>query len=167
MTQTTIQTMTPSERLAAIVAAGIAAYQSRWPDLAREPVAGVNPVVDAEAVTDKTEPTSKRAPRRATSRKATSRKASAKPVTSKTEPAPRVDRRDRAQSDTDCQAADEAAPVPNIFLSEKRQREICLSCPLATCVGVERPNCPIRVAQRAEWREKNRKQPTFGQSIGA
>ena len=142
--------MTPSERLAAIVAAGVAAYQARWPDIAREPVADVKPVADAEAVTDKTEPTLEKAPHRAKSRKA-----SAKPVTNKTEQAPRVDRRECAQSDTDCQAADETAPVPNIFLSEKRQREICLSCLLDTCVGVERPNCPIRIEQRREWRRRN------------
>jgi len=45
----------------------------------------------------------------------------------------------------------------NPTLTDERQREICLACPLADCVGVERPNCPIRIEQRAEWRHQNRK----------
>jgi hypothetical protein len=34
---------------------------------------------------------------------------------------------------------------------------ICLSCPLLKCVGIEKPECPIRVEQRRRWREKMRR----------
>jgi len=43
----------------------------------------------------------------------------------------------------------------NLTLTDERQREICLACPLADCVGVENRNCPIRIEQRAEWRRQN------------
>jgi hypothetical protein len=43
---------------------------------------------------------------------------------------------------------------PNLTLDEDRQRELCLSCSLADCVGIESPACPIRREQRAEWRRK-------------
>jgi len=45
----------------------------------------------------------------------------------------------------------------NITLTDERQREICLSCPLADCVDVTDPRCPIRVEQRRLWREENRR----------
>ena len=43
----------------------------------------------------------------------------------------------------------------NITIAADRQREICLSCPLNDCVGVESPRCPIRIEQKALWRAKN------------
>ena len=52
----------------------------------------------------------------------------------------------------------EAAPTRiHIFISPERQREICLNCPLIECVGIEHRNCPIRIEQRREWREQNRR----------
>ena len=42
-------------------------------------------------------------------------------------------------------------------VDEKRQRELCLSCPLADCVGVEDASCPIRIEARRLWR--NRREP--------
>ena len=45
----------------------------------------------------------------------------------------------------------------NITLTDERQREICLNCPLADCVDVTDPRCPIRVEQRRLWREQNRR----------
>ena len=47
-------------------------------------------------------------------------------------------------------------PEPIITLSEERQAEICLSCQLSDCVGIENEACPIRIAQRDEWRRKDR-----------
>src|SRR5262245_6230373 len=44
-----------------------------------------------------------------------------------------------------------------LTLNEERQREICLNCPLADCVGIEQRNCPIRIEQRAEWRRQNKR----------
>jgi len=44
----------------------------------------------------------------------------------------------------------------NLALSDERQREICLSCPLADCLGIESPECPIRIEQRAERRSRRR-----------
>lgn len=52
--------------------------------------------------------------------------------------------------------ADAEAPHPVITLDEDRQRELCLSCPLADCVGVESSACPIRIEQRAIWRRSRR-----------
>jgi len=51
----------------------------------------------------------------------------------------------------------EAERRVNITLSDERQREICLNCPLADCVGIERRDCPIQVEQRRAWREQNRR----------
>ena len=45
----------------------------------------------------------------------------------------------------------------NLTLTDERQREICLNCPLADCVGIERRDCPIQVEQRRAWREQNRR----------
>jgi len=45
----------------------------------------------------------------------------------------------------------------NLTLTDERQREICLNCPLADCVDVTDPRCPIRVEQRRLWREQNRR----------
>src|SRR5215471_12023271 len=42
-----------------------------------------------------------------------------------------------------------------LTLTDERQREICLNCPLADCVGIERRECPIQIEQRAEWRRQN------------
>lgn len=53
------------------------------------------------------------------------------------------------------QVLETAEPLPNLHLPEKRQREICLNCPLSDCVGIDRPECPIRIEQRTEWRRQN------------
>jgi len=45
----------------------------------------------------------------------------------------------------------------NLTLTDERQRELCLSCPLADCVDVTDPRCPIRIEQRRLWREQNRR----------
>jgi hypothetical protein len=37
-------------------------------------------------------------------------------------------------------------------VTEDRQRELCLSCPLSDCVGVEDATCPIRAEARRLWR---------------
>jgi hypothetical protein len=48
-------------------------------------------------------------------------------------------------------------PQPNTSgVDEARQIEICLSCALPDCIGVENPACPIRQAQRALWRNRSR-----------
>jgi len=54
------------------------------------------------------------------------------------------------------QEAPEASRV-NITMTDERQREICLNCPLADCAGIESPACPIQIEQRRIWREKNRR----------
>ncbi len=47
-------------------------------------------------------------------------------------------------------------PEPNVsVVDEERQRELCLSCPLADCVGVESRACPIRQEQLRVWRSKS------------
>jgi hypothetical protein len=51
----------------------------------------------------------------------------------------------------------EAEPTtPNNLgiVDEERQRALCLSCPLADCVGVESSACPIRQEQRRAWRNR-------------
>jgi len=45
----------------------------------------------------------------------------------------------------------------NLTLTDERQREICLNCPLADCVDVKDARCPIRIEQRRAWREQNRR----------
>jgi hypothetical protein len=41
---------------------------------------------------------------------------------------------------------------PNVSaVDEARQIQLCLSCPLADCVGVESSACPIRIEQRRVW----------------
>jgi hypothetical protein len=48
-------------------------------------------------------------------------------------------------------------PQPNVSgVDEARQIEICLSCALPDCIGVENAQCPIRQAQRALWRNRRR-----------
>jgi hypothetical protein len=48
-------------------------------------------------------------------------------------------------------------PEPNVSaIDEERQRELCLSCQLADCLGIENPACPIRCEQRAIWRRNKR-----------
>ena len=42
------------------------------------------------------------------------------------------------------------------IVDEDRQRELCLSCHLADCVGVENAACPIRIEQCRIWREQRR-----------
>ena len=43
---------------------------------------------------------------------------------------------------------------PNVSrVTEERQRELCLSCPLSDCVGVESSACPIRIEARRAWRK--------------
>ena len=39
-------------------------------------------------------------------------------------------------------------------VTEERQRELCLSCLLSDCVGVENTTCPIRVEARRLWRKR-------------
>lgn len=39
-------------------------------------------------------------------------------------------------------------------VTEKRQLELCLSCALAECVGVEDATCPIRIEARRLWRKR-------------
>ena len=41
-------------------------------------------------------------------------------------------------------------------VTEERQRELCLACPLADCVGVESNACPIRIEARQVWRKAKR-----------
>jgi hypothetical protein len=36
-------------------------------------------------------------------------------------------------------------------VTEERQRELCLSCSLPECVGVENATCPIRIETRRLW----------------
>lgn len=44
---------------------------------------------------------------------------------------------------------------PNVSaVNEDLQRELCLSCPLSDCVGIENAACPIRIEQRRAWRAK-------------
>lgn len=43
------------------------------------------------------------------------------------------------------------------IVDEARQIALCLSCPLADCVGVESSACPIRIEQRHQWREQRRR----------
>jgi hypothetical protein len=46
-------------------------------------------------------------------------------------------------------------PEPNVSaVDEERQRELCLSCRLADCVGVESEACPIRIEQRRLWQRE-------------
>ncbi len=48
-------------------------------------------------------------------------------------------------------------PEPNVsVVDEERQRELCLSCPLADCLGIESALCPIRIEQRRMWRKQRR-----------
>ena len=39
--------------------------------------------------------------------------------------------------------------------TEERQRELCLTCPLADCIGVEHQACPIHQEACALWRNAN------------
>lgn len=44
---------------------------------------------------------------------------------------------------------------PNVSaVTEDRQRELCLSCPLSDCVGVESSACPIRIEARRVWKRR-------------
>ena len=52
--------------------------------------------------------------------------------------------------------ADVEPTQPNITIADERQRELCLSCALCDCVGIENPRCPIRVEQRRVWRNRRR-----------
>jgi len=89
MIQTITQDITPVERLAMIIAAGVARFEATLPPLMRE-----RPQVEA------------------------------------------------------------VEQCPNLRISPERQREICLSCPLADCVGVGQPQCPIRIEARRVWRAR-------------
>jgi len=42
----------------------------------------------------------------------------------------------------------------NLTLSDERQRELCLTCPLAECLDITSPRCPIRIEQRRLWRNR-------------
>jgi|SoiMethySBSTD1v2_1073268.scaffolds.fasta_scaffold2535954_2 hypothetical protein len=63
----------------------------------------------------------------------------------------------------------EPIEVNTSAVDEARQIQLCLSCPLADCVGVESSACPIRIEQRRVWR--NRRQqwqplpPTLDSSV--
>lgn len=49
--------------------------------------------------------------------------------------------------------ADVEPITPNVSaVDEQRQIQLCLSCPLSDCVGVESDACPIRIEQRRLWR---------------
>jgi len=39
-------------------------------------------------------------------------------------------------------------------VTEERQRELCLSCALSDCAGVENAACPIRIEARRLWRKR-------------
>jgi hypothetical protein len=43
---------------------------------------------------------------------------------------------------------------PNLAISAERQREICLNCPLADCVGIGNDQCPLRVEARRQWKRR-------------
>jgi hypothetical protein len=43
---------------------------------------------------------------------------------------------------------------PNLAISAERQREICLNCPLADCVGIGNDQCPLRVEARRQWKQR-------------
>ncbi len=89
MTQTIIPDITPAQRLAMIVAAGVARFEATLPPLMRE-----RPQVEA------------------------------------------------------------VEQCPNLRVSEDRQREICLNCPLPDCVGVANDQCPIRIEARRIWNQR-------------
>lgn len=57
---------------------------------------------------------------------------------------------------------DEPEPTqPNISgVTDERQIELCLNCPLPDCVGVDHRRCPIRQEQLRVWREKNARRAT-------
>jgi len=49
---------------------------------------------------------------------------------------------------------EEAAVEFNVSrVTEDRQAQICLSCPLSDCVGIEDATCPIRIEARQLWRK--------------
>ncbi|HKQ76710.1 MAG TPA: hypothetical protein VJ810_23650 [Blastocatellia bacterium] len=55
------------------------------------------------------------------------------------------------------QRSDEAeAPETrtHISVSEERQIELCLNCPLAECAGIASRDCPIRRESLRVWRER-------------
>lgn len=39
-------------------------------------------------------------------------------------------------------------------VTEERQRELCLNCPLADCVTTASAACPIRIEARRLWRKR-------------
>jgi len=47
---------------------------------------------------------------------------------------------------------------PNLTVSAERQREICLNCSLPDCVGITKPQCPIRIEARRQWKRKGASQ---------
>jgi hypothetical protein len=51
-------------------------------------------------------------------------------------------------------------PEPNVSaVDEEGQRELCLSCPLADCLGIESTLCPIRIEQlRARRKQRRQRQ---------
>jgi hypothetical protein len=54
---------------------------------------------------------------------------------------------------------EEAAVEFNVSrVTEERQRELCLSCALSDCVGIENATCPIRAEARRLWRARKEKQ---------
>jgi hypothetical protein len=63
---------------------------------------------------------------------------------------------DRAR--TPIEIFDAALNRINVTLSEERQTQLCLSCSLSDCVGIESRQCPIQIEQRAEWRRLNHRE---------
>ena len=55
----------------------------------------------------------------------------------------------------DFSADDIEPPQFNVSaVDEALQIQLCLSCPLADCVGVESSACPIRIEARRVWRKR-------------
>lgn len=50
----------------------------------------------------------------------------------------------------------------NIGMRVGERDPICLCCTLADCLGLENPNCPLRVEQRRRWQEKNKRRESAG-----
>jgi hypothetical protein len=52
--------------------------------------------------------------------------------------------------------AGEIEQCPNLAISAECQREICLNCSLSDCVGISKPQCPIRIEARRQWRQQRK-----------
>ena len=47
----------------------------------------------------------------------------------------------------------------HVSVSEERQIELCLSCPLSECAGIASSECPIRRESLRVWRESGERIP--------